>query len=117
MFSRAVTYKVVFALLLAMFLAWVGHASALWAPASPQALDANHGHSHDEPDAVAYQVAADHFHAPFTPDHLHETAHLNTLLLVPAQPELSRPVASPHLTIPNDPVFLIERPPRARYVL
>ncbi|BAU73875.1 hypothetical protein [Metapseudomonas furukawaii] len=117
MFSRAVTTKVVFALLLAMFLAWVGHASALLAPVNPQAFDANHGHSHDEPDAAAYRVAADHLHAPLTADHLHETAHLNALVAVPAQPERSTPAASPHLTIPIAPVFLIERPPRARYVL
>lgn len=117
MLSRAVTSKVVFGLIQAMLMAWMGHASALLAPAKQAAFDAGHSHSHDEPVATAYQVSADHLHPPLTADHLHETPHLNALIAVPAQPERSTPAAPPHLLIPSDPVFLIERPPRAKFVL
>ncbi|EMM6204874.1 hypothetical protein I5M24_31310 [Pseudomonas aeruginosa] len=118
MLSRTVTTRVVFALLLTMFMGWVGHASALLMPANQQTVISDgHPHSHDEPEIIACQACSDHFHAPFTADHVHETPHLNALLDLASLPD-RRILDVPQISVrPTGPVFLIERPPRSRFVL
>ncbi|MNE77407.1 hypothetical protein D3C80_1737190 [compost metagenome] len=117
MLGNAVRTHVVLALLLAMFMAWVGHASALLSSSKPPVSEAMQPHSHDDLEPQGCRTCSDHFHAPYTADHLHETPHLNARLDLPAQPDRSFPAALPQLPMPNAPIFLIERPPRSRLVL
>ncbi|GLZ87948.1 hypothetical protein Pres01_39990 [Metapseudomonas resinovorans] len=117
MLGNAVRTQVVVALLLAMLMGWVGHASALLSNVNQPASEVAHGHSHDDVEPLSCQACSDHYHAPYTVDHLHETPHLNARLDLPAQPHRSLPAARSQLSLPNGPVFLIERPPRSRFVL
>ncbi|AOE86664.1 hypothetical protein [Pseudomonas sp. TCU-HL1] len=117
MLGNAVRTQVVVVLLLAMLMGWVGHASALLSNANQSVSDATHGHPHDDFEPLSCQACSGHFHAPYTADHLHETPHLNARLELPAQPGHSLPAALAQLPLPNGPVFLIERPPRTRFVL
>ena len=113
MLGNAVKTQVVVALLLAMLMGWAGHASVLPPNAGQAVSDAAHGHSHDDLEPLPCQACTDHFHAPYTADHLHETPHLNARLDLASLPSQGLPaaVAQPHL--PTAPVFLIERPPRS----
>ncbi len=122
MFNRAVSTKVIYALILAMLLAWVGHTFALLVGAATErstgyGSETNHGHSHDVGPATACVLCVDHQHSPMTADHVHETPYLGTLLdlqvLSPGEPSFS---SSRH-QLPARPIYLIERPPRARFVL
>jgi hypothetical protein len=119
MFSNPISTKVIFALALAILMAWAGHTSALFMGASQPAWSGNGGaHSHAHGDgAFACTACADHYHSALTADHLHETPHLTTLLSINAQPERAQPIETPRHSIPPSPIFLIERPPRATFVL
>ncbi|GLK91705.1 hypothetical protein [Pseudomonas turukhanskensis] len=119
MLSNPISTKVIFVLALAILMAWAGHTSALFMGSSQPAGSGNdgaHSHTHgDEPLACA--AYGDHCHSPLTADHLHETPHLTTLLSISTQPERAQPIQAPRYSIPPSPIFLIERPPRAIFVL
>ena len=119
MLSKAISTQVIFALALAILMAWVGHTSALFMGASQPAWNSNDGaHSHAHGDgAFACTAYGDHCHSPLTADHVHETPHLTTRLSISTQPERAQPIPAPRYSIPPGPIFLIERPPRATFVL
>ncbi|OWJ89911.1 hypothetical protein B6S59_29400 [Pseudomonas sp. A46] len=117
MLGNAVRTQVIVALHLTMLMGWIGHASALLPNANQSGSAAAHGHSHDHVEPLGCQACSDHFQAPYTADHLHETPHLNARLNLPTQPGRNVPAAVPPLPLPSGPVFLIERPPRSRCVL
>lgn len=117
MLSKPISAKVVFALALAMLMAWSGHTSALFTGASQSVQadkDPAHSHAHH-----AYVCAActDHFHSSLTADHLHETPHLSSLLSLDALSEGRMPMQALHYFFPPGPLFLIERPPRTSVIL
>lgn len=118
MLSKPISTKVIFALLLAIMMAWAGHTSALFMGASQPAWGGNGGaHTHTHGDSVfACAACADHYHSSLTADHLHETPHLTTLPNLITQPERAQPIEAPRHTIPSSPIFLIERPPRPKFV-
>jgi cytochrome bd-type quinol oxidase subunit 1 len=119
MLSRPISTNVFFALALAILMAWAGHTSALFLGSSQPAWMANDGtHSHAHGDrAFSCAACTDHYHSSLTADHLHETPHLTTLLSINTQPERAQPIDAPRHSIPPNPIFLIERPPRATFVL
>jgi len=121
MLSQPISAKVIFALALAILMAWAGHTSALFLGASQSAgssSDGAHAHVHDE-DVLACAACAGHYHhhSALTADHVHETPHLTTRLSVSTPPGRTQPIDAVGYSIPSRPIFLIERPPRATYVL
>jgi hypothetical protein len=78
MLSKPISTQVIFALALAILMAWAGHTSALFMGASQQAGGNSGGaHSHAHDDSVFTCAAcADHYHSSLTADHVHETPHL-----------------------------------------
>lgn len=122
MFTRAVSTKVIYALTLAMLLAWVGHTFALLLgvaadPSTVVAGETGHGHSHDVGPATACVLCVDHQHPPMTPDHVHETPYLGAVVdLQELHPAEQSFISSRH-RLPDKPIDLIERPPRSRFVL
>lgn len=122
MFSQALKTQLVFALLLAMLVAWGGHSAAGLATArtsfaAPSELHV-HGHEHDEPAAAACTLCQlQHEHSPLSADHLHETPYPSSLIKVHALVEHRQPAVAPRHFLPDSPVFLIERPPRPELVL
>lgn len=119
MLSKPISAKVIFALALAILMAWAGHTSALFMGASQSAgsgSDGAHAYVHDE-GAFACAACAGHYHSPLTADHVHETPHLITLLSVSTPPGRAQPIDAAGHSIPSRPIFLIERPPRAPFVL
>jgi hypothetical protein len=119
MLSNPISTKVIFALALAILMAWAGHTSALFMGSSQQALDGDdtvHSHTHGD-ETLACAAYGDHCHSPLTADHLHETPHLTTLLSISTLPESAQPIEAPRYSIPPSPIFLIERPPRSTFVL
>ncbi len=119
MLSKPISTQLIFALALAILMAWAGHTSALFMGSSQQAWeggDTIHAHTHGD-EALACAAYGDHCHSPLTADHLHETPHLSTLLSISTQPEREQPIAAPRYSIPPSPILLIERPPRATFVL
>jgi hypothetical protein len=117
--GKPINAKVIFALALAILMAWAGHTSALLVGSSQPTLSgggSTQSHAHAD-GALACAACADHYHSPLTADHLHETPHLATRLSIAAQPERTLPITGPRYFIPASPVFLIERPPRPRLVL
>jgi hypothetical protein len=119
MLCNPISTKVIFALALAILMAWAGHTSALFMGSSQQAWDGDdtvHSHTHGD-EALACAAYGDHCHSPLTADHLHETPHLTTLLSISTQPERAQPIDAPRYSVPPSPIFLIERPPRATSVL
>lgn len=118
MLGKSINAKVIFALALAIFMAWAGHASAVLVGSSQTAVSGDGAHTHAHGDsALACAVRADHYHSSLTVDHLHETPHLTALLSLAAQPERALAIATPRYFVPASPIFLIERPPRSTYVL
>ncbi|MDP3978271.1 MAG: hypothetical protein Q8P85_09815 [Pseudomonas sp.] len=116
MLSKPISTKVIFALALAILMAWAGHTSALFMGASQPAgsgSDGAYSHAHDD----GVFACADHYHSSLTADHVHETPHLTTLLSISTQPERAQPIEAPRYSIPPSPIFLIERPPRPTFVL
>ncbi|WP_339081567.1 hypothetical protein [Pseudomonas sp. TMP9] len=119
MLSKPISAKVIFALALAILMAWAGHTSALFMGASQPAGSGNagaHSHAHDD-GAFSCAACADHYHSSLTADHVHETPHLTTLLSISTLPEGMQPIEAPRYSIPPSPTFLIERPPRPISVL
>ena len=119
MLSKPISTRVIFAIALAILMAWAGHTSALFMGAS-QPAEGNSGgaHSHAHDDSVfACTACVDHYHSPLTADHVHETPHLTTLLSVSTPPGRAQPIDAAGHSIPSRPIFLIERPPRAPFVL
>lgn len=119
MFSKPISIKVIFALALAILMAWAGHTSALLMGSSQQTWegdDTGHSHTHGD-EKLACAAYGDHCHSPLTADHLHEIPHLTTRLSISAQPERAQPIEAPYYSVPPSPIFLIERPPRATFVL
>jgi hypothetical protein len=119
MLSKPISTKVIFALALAILMAWAGHTSALFMGASQPAgsgSDGAHSHVHDD-GAFACAACADHYHSSLTADHVHETPHLTTLLSISTLPERAQPIEARRYSIPPSPIFLIERPPRPVFVL
>lgn len=119
MLSKPISTQVIFALALAILMAWAGHTSALFVGSSQQASDGDetvHSHTHGD-EALACAAYGDHCHSPLTADHLHETPHLTTLLSISTQPERAQLIETPRYSIPPSPIFLIERPPRATFLL
>lgn len=119
MLTKPISAKVIFALALAILMAWAGHTSALFMGASQPAWSGNDdAHSHAHGDGAFVCVACvDHYHSSLTADHVHETPHLTTLLSISTLPERAQPIEAPRYAIPPSPIFLIERPPRPRFVL
>lgn len=119
MLSKAISIQVIFALALAILMAWAGHTSALFMGSSQPFLSGNddaHSHIHGD-EALACMAYGDHCHSPLTAEHVHETPHLTTRLSISTQPERAQPIPAPRYSIPPGPIFLIERPPRATFVL
>ena len=119
MLSKPISTKVIFALALAILMAWAGHTSALFMGSSQPTWGGNDGaHSHAHGDGVFVCAAcADHYHSSLTADHAHETPHPTTLLSISTHPERAQPIEAPRYSIPPGPIFLIERPPRATFAL
>lgn len=117
MFSRSLTTTVVFALVLAMFVAWAGHTYTLSVSTKPPAWEIAQDayHSHEEQAEMSSVSYSDHYHSPLTPDHQHETPQLTSALSMAAQPKLSVRVDDPRYSVPRPPIFLIERPPRPSF--
>ena len=117
MFSRSLTTTVVFALVLAMFVAWAGHTYTLSVTTKPPAWEIAQDayHSHEEQAEMSCASCSDHYHSPLTPDHQHETPQLTSALSLAAQPKLSMQVDAPRYSVPRPPIFLIERPPRPSF--
>ncbi|MFG9928610.1 hypothetical protein, partial [Pseudomonas aeruginosa] len=104
---------------------WVKFQSAGWVnfPSAPTSLAAikaplttrdysgvvSHGHSHD----VDAPALTSHKHAA---DHSHEIPYLGSVLTLPSRPERETPPSSLRTTVPEVPIYLIERPPRSRFV-
>lgn len=123
MFSQAIKTKLVFALLLAMLMAWGGHAAAwLVNPSPPDNAAAGHLHAHLHDDDQQFAEGCtlcqlQHKHSPLTADHLHETPYPTAFLKLHAPGERDQPQVALRHVLPDAPVFLIERPPRSRFVL
>jgi len=119
MLSKPISAKVIFALALAILMAWAGHTSALFIGVSQSVLtDNEHAHFHVHGDgAFACAACTDHIHSSLTADHVHETPHLSSLLSLDAVSEGRLPIGAPRYFFPPGPLFLIERPPRASLIL
>lgn len=118
MFSKPINTQVIFALALAILMAWAGHASVLSVGAAQtqwSSGDSSHPHAHHE--TFSCLACADHFHSSVTADHVHETPHLPISPDIGALPSRARPEIAIRFTLPLGPVFLIERPPRGSFVL
>ncbi len=112
MARRSASKKPVIALILALLLAWVGHSlAAIKAPLTTRDYSGvvSHGHSHD----VDAPALTSHKHAA---DHSHEIPYLGSVLTLPSRPERETPPSSLRTTVPEVPIYLIERPPRSRFV-
>lgn len=119
MLSNPISTQVIFALVLAILLAWAGHTSALFMGSNLQAWvgdDTGHAHTHAD-EVLACAAYGDHCHSSLTADHVHETPHLAARLSISTLPERARPIEAPRYAIAPSPIFLIERPPRASFAL
>ncbi|WP_181298966.1 hypothetical protein [Pseudomonas sp. Q2-TVG4-2] len=117
--TKPVSVHMMFAFALVMLMAWAGHTSALFMGASQSAWSGkdsvqSHIHGHG---VSACAACADHYHSLLAADHVHETPYLNTLLSISALPERAQPIEAPRYSIPPNPIFLIERPPRRIFML
>lgn len=117
MMPRAASTRIAFTLVFALLMAWVGHTYSLLSSAGQQnaGIEAHH-HSHDD-DSFSNADLGDHYHAPFTADHVHETPYLGSLIILPPVSGPGQLQSSPRFTMPIGPIFLIERPPRDTSVL
>lgn len=117
--SRTITTQAVLALSLVLLLVMVWHTSSLLTGTEPQAgFKSESTHSSLSTDtAPSCSWCADHRHSPMTADHMHETPYLGPLLILPAQAENNALAAMPDQATPVRPIYLIERPPRSRYVI
>jgi hypothetical protein len=112
MASRSASKNLVIVLILALLLAWVGHSlAAIKAPPIPGDYSGavSHGHSHD----VDEPAFPGHKHAP---DHAHEVPNLGAPLTLQPRSKQDTPPSSLRATVPDGPIYLIERPPRSGFV-
>lgn len=119
MFSPTVKIKLVFALLLAMSMAWGGHVAARLAhPLQPLVESADgHEHAHAGAEQACALCQLQHEHSPLTADHLHETPYPIVPLELATLGERSPLLAAAPYALSEAPVFLIERPPRPSSML
>lgn len=117
MLSKPVSTKVIYALALAILMAWAGHTSALPAGSSQSSWGGNDNVHVYGDDTISCATCADHDHSSLTADHLHETPHLTTQLSIATQAEPAQPIETPRYFIPASPIFLFERPPRPTVLL
>ncbi len=117
MFSRSLTTTVVFALVLAMFVAWAGHTYRLSVKTKPLAWEITQDvyNSHEQQAETSSSSYSDHYHSPMTPDHQHETPQLTSTLSLAAHLKPSVRVDALQYSVPRPPIFLIERPPRPSF--
>ncbi|EQM72056.1 hypothetical protein L682_00115 [Aquipseudomonas alcaligenes OT 69] len=121
---RAASTRIAFTLVLALLMAWVGHTYSLLSAASQQGAVVEghshsvegHSHSHDI-DSDSCVACGDHYHAPFTADHVHETPYLGSVIVLPPLIGPAQLQSTPRFTMPTGPIHLIERPPRTTFVL
>jgi hypothetical protein len=117
MLSKPISAKVIYALALAILVAWAGHTSALFlGPGQSSWAGTENVHVHGN-DATSCAACVDHYHSSLTADHLHETPHLTTQLSIATQAERAQPIEAPRYFIPARPIFLFERPPRPTTLL
>lgn len=119
MLSKPISAKVIYALALAILVAWAGHTSALFVGAGQSSLAGTenvHVHVHGN-EATSCAACVDHYHSSLTADHLHETPHLTTQLSIATQATRAQPIDGPRYFIPTSPIFLFERPPRPTALL
>lgn len=121
MTSKTFRTQLVFALLAAIALGWGSHAAAwLKGPAQLSAVphldrqghSGAHAHAHEQPALNCRACEAAHGHSHWLGEHIHETPHPSTLLRLQAQAERLDLPPWPCKTLPAEPVFRIERPPR-----
>jgi hypothetical protein len=113
MLSTPIRAKVIFALALAILMAWAGHAPALFTGSSQSAWSGNdEAHAHGG-GAFTCTACADHYHSSLAADHVHETPHLPALLSIGTLSVRAVPIEAPRYSISLGPIFLIERPPRS----
>lgn len=102
------------ALAMAFMLAWAGHAYSLAVPTQVTELGVavlKQGHNHGEASSSCTHCT-DHYHAPLTPDHQHETPQLSSATQLMPIFGPSMPLAWSGDSVPHPPIFRIERPPR-----
>ncbi len=117
MYSKPINAKVIIVLALAIVMAWAVHTSGrLVGLSQPAMIGSNVGHMHDNT-ASPCITCADHYHSSLTADHVHEIPYLATLPRIVSQPKRALRIEAPRYSIPASPVFLIERPPRSKFVL
>lgn len=117
MSRRFLSSTMIVALAMAFMLAWTGHAYSLAVPTQvvPQeAVVTNHGHDHGEA-TWSCSHCTDHYHAPLTPDHQHETPQLSSAAQLMPVFGPSMPLAWSGESVPHPPIFRIERPPRPAF--
>jgi cytochrome bd-type quinol oxidase subunit 1 len=120
MLGNPIKAKVIFALALAILMAWAGHTSALVMGSTQPILSASDGtqpEAHDNDAVSVCSACSNHAHSPSTADHVHETPHLPTLLSISTKPERAIVKLDASYWIPARPIFLIERPPRPSFLL
>ncbi|HBN7945712.1 TPA: hypothetical protein RQ837_003568 [Pseudomonas aeruginosa] len=103
-------------MLLAMFLAWAGHAITSISGQQQTVTSVEnvnkHIHAGEGMEQTFEAIYVDHGHEHSTPDHLHETPYLASKVRMPPQPSASERLAAAPCHLPIAPVALIERPPR-----
>jgi hypothetical protein len=108
-----------FVLALVMLVTWAGHIFALVTGASQRTWsgeDRAHSHTHGTGFSACARCT-DHYHSTLAADHVPETPYLTALLSITTLPERAQAIEAPRYFIPPNPIFLIERPPRASFVL
>ncbi|OWQ34168.1 hypothetical protein CC207_21635 [Pseudomonas sp. DrBHI1] len=118
MSRRFLSSTLIVALAMAFMLAWTAHAYSLAVPPRASAQDAvalKHGHDNSEVSSGCSHCA-DHYHAPLTPDHQHETPQLSSAAQLIATFGPPVPLAWSGDPVPHPPIFRIERPPRPAFM-
>ncbi|MEB0008564.1 MULTISPECIES: hypothetical protein [unclassified Pseudomonas] len=103
MFSKPLTIKAIFALALAVLMAWAGHTYTLSVVAQQPAWDITQDTHHaygEEETSLSCVSCSDHFHSPLPPDHQHETPQLTSLMSLAEQPKLSMRVDTHGMPFP-----------------
>ena len=117
MSRRFLSSTMIVALAMAFMLAWTGHAYSLSVQPQVTAQEATalqHGHDHGEA-SWSCTHCDDHYHAPFTPDHQHETPQLSSAAQLTPIFGPPTPLAWSGDSVPHPPIFRIERPPRPAF--
>ena len=117
MSRRFLSSAILVALAMAVMLAWTGHAYSLAVPtqvAAQEAVTTKHGHNHGDA-SLSCTHCTDHYHAPLTPDHQHETPQLSSATQLTPIFGPSMPLTWSGESVPHPPIFRIERPPRPAF--